>query len=127
MADFVKKTWECDDIITADELNRMEDGIEEAVECCGGGTSGIVVTNIVATDDYAEVVMPAAEVLQHMQNGELVVAIFVDSSDSSNMLRFYTPYGVLGDVYVNFIYSSNGQWSTSQWTIEDGYIRQYYD
>ena len=36
MADFVKKTWACDDTITADELNRMEDGIEEAVECCGG-------------------------------------------------------------------------------------------
>ena len=36
MADFVKKTWACGDSITADELNRMEDGIEEAVECCGG-------------------------------------------------------------------------------------------
>ena len=41
MADFVKKTWACEDAITADELNRMEDGIEEAVECCegSGGTS----------------------------------------------------------------------------------------
>ena len=36
MADFVKKTWACDDTITADELNRMENGIEEAVECCEG-------------------------------------------------------------------------------------------
>ena len=41
MADFVKKTWACEDAITAEELNRMEDGIEEAVECCegSGGTS----------------------------------------------------------------------------------------
>ena len=38
---FIKKDWKCGDTITADELNRMEDGIEEAVECCegSGGTS----------------------------------------------------------------------------------------
>ncbi len=30
MADFVKKTWSCGDTITADDLNRMEDGIDEA-------------------------------------------------------------------------------------------------
>lgn len=26
MADFVKKTWVCDDTITADDLNRLEGG-----------------------------------------------------------------------------------------------------
>lgn len=36
MADFVKKTWQCDDVITANELNRMEDGIEEAISGGGG-------------------------------------------------------------------------------------------
>lgn len=36
MTEFVKKTWACGDNITADELNRMEDGIEEAIS--GGGT-----------------------------------------------------------------------------------------
>lgn len=35
MADFVKKTWACDDVITADDLNRLEGGVEEALECCG--------------------------------------------------------------------------------------------
>lgn len=37
MADFVKKDWKCGDTITADELNRMEDGIEEALSSGGGG------------------------------------------------------------------------------------------
>lgn len=32
MAEFVKKTWACGDDITANELNRMEDGIEEALD-----------------------------------------------------------------------------------------------
>ena len=37
MADFVKKTWQCGDTITADDFNRVEDGIEEAIEYCGSG------------------------------------------------------------------------------------------
>lgn len=32
MADFVKKTWACGDNITADELNRLEGGVEEALD-----------------------------------------------------------------------------------------------
>lgn len=68
MADFVKKTWACGDSITADELNRMENGIEEAVECCGGGSAGYSCTegyvslydgNVTTSDEdnppYAEV------------------------------------------------------------------------
>lgn len=39
MADFVKKDWKCGDTITADELNRMENGIEEAIQS-GGGSAG---------------------------------------------------------------------------------------
>lgn len=36
---YTKKTWECGETITADALNRMEDGIEEALQS-GGGTAG---------------------------------------------------------------------------------------
>ena len=34
---YTPKTWQCDDTITADELNRMEQGIAEASS--GGGDS----------------------------------------------------------------------------------------
>lgn len=34
---YEKQTWNCDDVITADKLNHMEDGIESASS--GGGTS----------------------------------------------------------------------------------------
>lgn len=37
---YTPKTWQCDDTITADELNRMEQGIAEASS--GGGTPLIV-------------------------------------------------------------------------------------
>lgn len=36
---YTKKTWECGETITADALNRMEDGIDEALQS-GGGTVG---------------------------------------------------------------------------------------
>lgn len=31
---FIKKDWKCGDTITADDLNRLEGGVEEALECC---------------------------------------------------------------------------------------------
>ena len=42
MADFVKKTWVCGDTITADELNRLEGGVEDALDCCGGNSVLVV-------------------------------------------------------------------------------------
>lgn len=39
---YTKQTWSCGDTITADKLNHMESGIEEAIECCsGGGTADV--------------------------------------------------------------------------------------
>ena len=31
------KTWECGETITADALNNLEEGVQEALECCSGG------------------------------------------------------------------------------------------
>lgn len=39
---YTPKTWQCDDTITADELNRMEQGIAEASQS-GGGTEPLIV------------------------------------------------------------------------------------
>lgn len=33
---YTKNTWQCGDVVTADKLNNIEDGIEQALECCGG-------------------------------------------------------------------------------------------
>lgn len=30
-------TWACGDIVTAEKLNNIEDGIQEALDCCEGG------------------------------------------------------------------------------------------
>lgn len=34
---YKRHDWECGDVVTAELLNNIEDGIEEALECCGGG------------------------------------------------------------------------------------------
>lgn len=38
-------TWECGDIVTADKLNNLEEGVQEALECCegGGGSEPLIV------------------------------------------------------------------------------------
>lgn len=41
MADFVRHNWVCGETITADRLNNIEGGVEEALDCCG---SSLVVT-----------------------------------------------------------------------------------
>lgn len=28
--------WNCGDTITADKMNNLEEGVQEALECCGG-------------------------------------------------------------------------------------------
>lgn len=35
---YEKHTWVCGETITAEKLNNIEEGIEEALACCGGGT-----------------------------------------------------------------------------------------
>lgn len=37
---YEKQTWACGDIVTAEKLNHMEDGIAEANECCEQGGGG---------------------------------------------------------------------------------------
>lgn len=44
---YTPKEWQCDDFITAGELNRMERGIQEAMS--GGGD---IPTNIITKDDF---------------------------------------------------------------------------
>lgn len=49
---YTPKTWQCDDTITADELNRMEQGIAEASQDGGGADSLLVVNDNDGTLDH---------------------------------------------------------------------------
>ena len=70
------KTWVCGETITADGLNNLEEGVQEALECCGGGggTEPLVVEitydsssdSFIASKSYYEVATA-------VQNGQDVV------------------------------------------------------
>ena len=44
---YTPKEWQCDDFITASELNRMERGIQDALQ-----ESGSVPSNVITTDNF---------------------------------------------------------------------------
>ena len=35
---YERHNWSCREVVTAERLNNIEDGIEEALECCDGGS-----------------------------------------------------------------------------------------
>ena len=40
---YTKTEWACGDTITADKMNNIENGIEEALACCGGVVTAVIV------------------------------------------------------------------------------------
>lgn len=34
---YTPNRWECGDAISAEKMNNIEEGIQEALECCGSG------------------------------------------------------------------------------------------
>lgn len=39
---YVETVWRCGDEITADRMNNLEEGVQQALGCCGGGEPLIV-------------------------------------------------------------------------------------
>ena len=40
---YIPTEWKCGDTITAEKLNNLEDGVQEALECCGGGAEPLII------------------------------------------------------------------------------------
>lgn len=39
--------WKCGDTISADRMNNLESGVQEALECCGGGGGSVRIIRII--------------------------------------------------------------------------------
>lgn len=64
MAEYVPTIWECGDVVTAERLNHMEEGIADAIDCCneGGESEPLVVRGVVMTaEEIAEVGITGTE------------------------------------------------------------------
>lgn len=64
---YTSKTWSCGEKITADGLNNLESGVQEALECCGGGTEPLVV-NVVDADPSSDGDAMRGELLREGQS-----------------------------------------------------------
>ena len=127
---YTPKTWQCDDTITADELNRMEQGIAEASQ--GGGDT--LVVRVDHTDDSS---FPNVnfiydktwrEVYNAITNGDVVV---FPTNNPKARQRQHIAVGVSGDeeqgLYTVICLGVDSQGSVSTMTVyacsADGYLQ----
>ena len=89
---YTPKTWTCGDAITAEELNRMESGIEEASQ--GGGGSTPLIVNASTEDNFEWVCDKTyGEIDDAVRSGVAVVVIYERITEGWEV---YTAGTVLG-------------------------------
>lgn len=122
---YIKQTWETGDIITAEKLNNMEDGI-------AGGAGGVM--NVTTTDDGAQLVMNKtfAEIKAAYLVGTTIICTMVFSTEYGTE----TTNALVTGVYE---YENNGQTDARKVHVtqnvvteftadsDDGYPYWYYD
>ena len=89
------KEWVCGETITAEGLNNLEEGVQEALDCCGGTTENEVFTVNVAIDTSvtpSDALIPTtadktfAEIKEAYEAGK-VIKIYGTETHNSTMIR----------------------------------------
>lgn len=92
---YTKQNWECGDLITADKMNHIEEGIEDASS--GGGTEPLIVhSQVMTAEEMAEAELtgvvvalrldtPTATIRQAFQSGRTVL---LNQNDLWKMMIF---------------------------------------
>ena len=88
---YTPKTWECGDIITPNELNRMEQGIEEALGSGGSGGDGVFLITPIDTE--------ASPMVFDKTEEEIIEAI----DSNKNVKLAYSPSGGAQNGIVTFL------------------------
>lgn len=103
---YTRKTWECGDIVTAEALNNLEGGVEEALECCGSGGSEplLVEIEIERKDTGAGHTYVVTNTSINKTNTEIIDAL------QSNKL-------VLAEISVGDLFVDGDYWNYSHWVL----------
>lgn len=124
---YTKNAWTCGDVITAEKLNNMEDGIEQAVECCGGGSAPLIFSYTMEETTAEECPYDGRkftyshswrEIYDALASGRAVVQVDVDESGIYQ-------YSIESAYFENGIWSigvSNGTYCTFDNTTSKTYI-----
>lgn len=108
---YEKQTWECGEVISAEKLNHMEEGIEEC--CSGGGEPFIVTFTNTSSDPYAPTFTADKtfeEVANAIENGKVVrmKGTGLPARDEYLDMTYYNAGGDIyfssADVYSGYVY-----------------------
>ena len=114
---YEKQTWQCGEVVTADKLNHMEDGIEQASQGGGGDASTVTMHTIDAgtSDEYtyiseedankvfnryplgyklaqiADGVDSGAQIGMHLVQATPTLTVYTGSAEGMNMLMAFAP------------------------------------
>ena len=119
---YVKNTWQTGDIVTAEKLNHLEDGVASASSGGGGGTFVVTYSyQEIEGEQYLVADKTFAEIQNAMANGIYPYAIFKENevwlhpkyiySEETNELRWFymdlVPSGsILAYAYIEISHSS---------------------
>lgn len=84
---YERTTWECGDVVTAEKLNNIEDGVQEALACCGGGGDAEIFWVDANYNDGFNVNTTFAEIEQAIADGQLVIL----RSDYGGVTNYHMP------------------------------------
>lgn len=116
---YTKKTWECGETITADALNHIEDGIEEASQ---GGAEPLVLH--VISDDLNEMEYldkTFGEIRRAFESGKPIYLMKNDESLNAVIINYYVPSGEVIEMYMSFDDSSVPIEAVANVSIGNGY------
>lgn len=122
---YEKHEWQCGETVTADKMNNLEDGIEEALACCGGGGGDSdcgyacyqagetvfseTVSNFETEDDYIYVGELSYNKYLDLKDSPTVIFDGVEYEDIDYEIDEYSIY--MGDWYFSdypFVLECNG-------------------
>lgn len=117
------KTWVCGETITADGLNNIEDGIQEALECCesGGdcGYSCIFTATSTLDEETVTTEDSGGNILGYLSNGitDSIIRVTFDGTEYICNKRADGGYGAL------YVYGYGADWSIYPFMI---YYNEFY-
>ena len=119
---YEKQNWECGQVITADKLNHMEDGIANAGGDCDCGVVHIITPENPECQDQAALDKTYNEILSAIHSGQAVM--FVGELEDEIMFLKPTYMGLTpGDAYGINLANSDGIESTFVSDSADGELR----
>lgn len=128
---YTKTNWQTGDVITAEKLNKLENGVEDA---SGGGSGGIMLIGVTIDEERSCLVLNKTykEIKDAMSSG-IVPIIAMNPVDNPTWHRYYYEpiYSYYESTYNDGVTQDSITIRTYEWTMttnggEDEYPEYYY-